>query len=95
MELEDEAHRAVAKAGRSGAGEAGEVDAADRDRPGIGPIERAEQVQEGRLPRSRRADHGDDLTRRDVEIGAAQDLDLTRAVAVCLDHAAGLDGDAH
>jgi len=63
VELEHEADgsRAVARGIR-----AVERRAVDGDRPGVGPVERADEVQQRALARSRRAGQGDELARGDA-----------------------------
>jgi hypothetical protein len=64
-ELEDEADRLGAVCG--GIVEVFEAAPTDRDRPGVWPVERADQVQEGALARARGAGERDQLARVDRE----------------------------
>ena len=53
--------------------ERGEIDAVDRDRAGIGPLEPGDEVEQRRLADARLADDRDELAARDVERQAAED----------------------
>ncbi len=67
------------------------VDAGDVHRPGRRPVEQAHELQQGRLARARRADHGHELALLDRQLDVAQDV-AGRGVAAA--DAAELD-DAH
>ena len=76
MELEDEADGVGAVAGR--VVEPGHVLAADPDLAGVGPVERADQVEERALAAARRPGERDELAR----------VELERDVLECADAAA-------
>src|SRR6476469_119952 len=56
-----------------------QVTSAKYDLPGIGAIEAAQQVEKGRLAASRRAQKGDELSCLEIQVDAAQRVDLVRA----------------
>ena len=82
-ELEDEAElfQAQAAAGRlvEGRDVLCRVGSVVVDAPGVGHEDPGHDVQEGGLPRARRAGDGQDLTGRDVQVDAAQRVGLPEA----------------
>ena len=86
--LEDEADVAPANGGQPSLVELVQARAAELDRPGIGAIEAAEQMQEGRLPRAGASDDGNELAARNVQIGAVEHADSGASFAVRLDEPA-------
>ena len=77
--LEDEAERLQAQVGELAVAEHPEVASLEEDAPGARPVERAEQLQQGRLAGSARAFERDELARSDLEVDAAHGLDDRRA----------------
>src|SRR5262245_28319342 len=70
--LEDEPDPGRSECGDFPIREPGDVETGDRDPPRAGTIERSHQVQQRRLPGSRRPEDGDELALNDPEIDAAQ-----------------------
>src|SRR5262245_41497134 len=83
IELEDESKRVDAQPVALGAGQVVDPPAIELNRPTVGLIERAEQVQERALARARSADDAQELAGLNVEVEPAQDRndDLVAAVA--------------
>ena len=74
MELEDEAELPAPHGAPLVVREAGGVAALEEDPALRGPVEQAEEVQEGALPGARRADEGGELRGVELEVDAVQDL---------------------
>ena len=83
--LKDEAHAPRAQRRELVVGGRGGVDAVDRDVAGRRAVERAHDLQQRRLARARRAEDRDELAAGDVEVDAAQRVDVP---GVLLDDAA-------
>ena len=65
-------HERYSTSSEIGAGDLGEVDAAHAHRAALGPVEAREQFAQGGLAATGRADKGDDLTGRDLNVAVAQ-----------------------
>ena len=91
MELEDEADARVAEADQGVVRQRAEVAPVDDHRAAVGPIEPAEQVQQGALADAAGAHHGHHLAGFDRQLQVAQDVDVVGADAVAL--VEGGDGD--
>jgi hypothetical protein len=89
--LEHEANRLVAHASQLVAGQGRRVPPVQGVAPPRRPIEAAEDMHEGRLPRARRSDHRDELARGDVESHTAQRVHGVIADVVFLGEFADLD----
>ena len=87
--LEDVADAAASGSGAVRAAERAEVLPGDRDGAGGRDVEAAEQVQERRLARARRAHDGDQLAEPDVEVDVDERADLRRSGPVHAGQAAG------
>ena len=81
MELKDKAQLAVPQLGEGGRVQVGVARAVEPDVSARGPIQRAEQVQQGALPGSRRAHDGDELAAVDLELHGAQHLERLAVAA--------------
>jgi hypothetical protein len=79
-ELEDEADVPAAQGGEAALADAGDALAGHVDRARVRPVEAAEDMQERRLARPRAAEHGDDLTPGDVEVGPVEDAPRSTAL---------------
>ena len=85
MELVDEAERAVAQPRRAAASDSvASATPSTLTSPALGSVETAQQMQQRALARPGRADDGDALALRDVEVDAEQHRDVERAAAVGL-----------
>src|SRR5262245_490634 len=84
VELEDEAEGLVAQPVALLGGQVVDAVAFEKDGAVVGPIERADEVQERAFAGAGGADDAKELTVRDFEIEAAQHLDLVRVAAVRL-----------
>ena len=73
MELEDEPQGAVAERAQCRFVVCEHVLAADLDPAGLGPVERAQHVEERRLPHTRGPDDRQHLARGDVEVEVLED----------------------
>ena len=63
----------------------------DLDRPRLGPVEAAQEVQERRLPRAGAPEDGDDLARLHGQVGAVEDAPRGPALAERLHQPPGHD----
>ena len=88
-ELEDEADVPPPQRRQVALGRARHVDPAELDAARLRPVEPAEQVQQRRLAAPGAAEHGDDLARLDLEIGAVEHPPRDAALAEGLDEPAG------
>ena len=88
-ELEHEADVAPPQRGQLPLGRAGDVLARDLDRARLGAVQPAEQVQERRLAPPGAPQHGHDLARFHVEIGAVEHAPGGAALSEGLDEPAG------
>src|SRR5690606_3581636 len=79
--LEHEADAAGAKSGEVAVPEARHVEPVDRDLAGAGAIECSDDVEHGRLAGAGRADNGNELAARDVEVDIAQCEDIAGELA--------------
>src|SRR5262249_4715546 len=95
VELEHEAHVRRAPPREVAAAQPVDALAVDHDRSRRGRVEPADQVQQRRLARARRAHQRDEVTTRNVEVDAVQDLDRLAAAPIRLGDAADLDEDVH
>ena len=84
VELEDEAHVAVAEVGELLLRERGGVDAVDTYRTAVGTVEGADNLQQGGLAGAAGADDADDLAAVDVEVNAFQYLQGAEALGDAL-----------
>ena len=76
MRLEDEAEATAAELRQSALAELGDLLALDTQRgPGLGLLQRPEDLQQGRLARTTSADDGDNLARLDAEVNALEHLE--------------------
>ena len=95
VELEDEADLGGAPLGERAAAELVEPLAADRDAAARGHVEAADEVEQRRLARARRAHQGEEVALLDVEVDVVQHLDLLLAALVHLRQVADLDQPRH
>jgi hypothetical protein len=94
MELEDEADLPVAEHRQPLGAHRRELLAVELDRAARRQIERAEDLQEGRLADARGADHRDHVARRQVQLDVRQHRQHAAAVDVLLAHADDVDPGA-
>ena len=85
--LEDEADVVAAHAGQLALGAPVQAAADDLDGAGLGPVERAEQVQQRRLARARAPDDGHELAGARLDGGAVEHAPRGAAAAVRLHEA--------
>ena len=88
MELVDEADHAIAQRAALRFGKGVQVATVDFDAAGVGPVEAAEDLQQRRLARTRRADDGEALAGAHIEVQATQHLERRGALLEAPHHAA-------
>src|SRR5690606_26723277 len=91
MKLVDEAERTVAQAATLDVAGLRHGAADDEHLTGGRIVEAAQELQQRRLARARRADDRDAVAARDAEVDAAQHLDLAADVREGLDEPSGLE----
>ena len=84
--LEHEAHLGGSDVSECGVRGFRKIDLAEFDDTGGRPIERAQHLQEGGLPATRRALDGDELALADLEIDARQSADIPVLLLVLANH---------
>src|SRR5207248_2487957 len=91
--LEHEAHRQAAVGRKVVAGEGGDVVLPDGERPGLDPLQPAQQREERGLPGPRRADERHVPTGGDVEVEVGEHRHGTGGALVAMGEGAGDDRD--
>ena len=77
--LEDEAHPHAPQLGQRVVVERRELDAVERDRAGVGPIEARDEIEQRRLADPRFAHHGDVVAGSELEVDVAKHEARTRS----------------
>ena len=93
--LEDEAGPVAAELGRLVVGQVADRRALEDDLAGGRPVKPAEELEESRLARPRRAHQGDELALVDLQGDAAQGIDRRGAEAVALGEIVRLEDRGH
>lgn len=91
-ELEDKTDVPPSKKGSIPLAEARHLDSVDNDSPGVGPVEPAEQIQQGRLARAALPQQHDQLARLNDQIDLLEDNVVVARFAIALGDVSQLDG---